>query len=870
MAAYIKIITSIIAGLLLSLYISQNQLFFKTIIANHIQNLPAFKDATVDYKIDYLNIFSPNLKLKNIIVKDKNNRWHWQCKSIRIRTSWLHFIFFQKLKINIKINKFYGSSLAENSVEIIDHLKKFLEQKVIFPVEIEEITSKQSKLDIIFISKFSSHPSIQPSLKLRRTGKRAAAPASHEASPGSVMVPVQRNFSEVGSNVEPYERFHKNSIKKLDNKLKIEFNSQSREINKTLKNNFYISDGYLKIDNKKEITNLNGMIHITLPQNRSKRYLNLNCTFHAPLLKTKRCFASGIINNDGSKFKINNINGDIIIDPIKINKNSIYAYLKFPLKHLKRFIDKKYHKLLKANLCSVKLFCDSDLSKFNGQILIENRDSQKLFEKIKIDFNKNRYLTGKIDIFSKYSNLSGKFKFNDKFAGNINLYNQDQINIGKFKLEPKQLNIKANLNGLSNIKLEDINIVDNQKEILKINFKDSTKLCSTIDYQLIKNILPDPFNEMLSGSGELIFENGKLHLQNGNIFLPNIYNIIKEFDCDLKIKNNNIIVKNLKISLYKGEISCKRGTITLDNFDSGPKFVHLPLTFKNLFFNFMKEVISTISGNLLFEKSLDKDFECSGNIIIDRSSIKLSKIDTSQKVIPENNIALNISLITKQPIKLKSSQLECKSLGNIQIKKNGSELQVNGNLKILNGELKFPYKNLNITQGEIYLVPSNQLIELSAKNTIKGHAITAHIEGPIKKPNIILESHPQLTDEEIGSLLITGSQNASLNILAPSIIVQNLQNILIESNDKSKEILKPLKHIRLISNLNDQNSIAGITGGVEIDFNERLHATIQKDLTTSDEAKLEIDYQLTDDINIRGTKDENGDLSGELEMRWRF
>ena len=48
-----------------------------------------------------------------------------------------------------------------------------------------------------------------------------------------------------------------------------------------------------------------------------------------------------------------------------------------------------------------------------------------VIEKIKIDFNKNRYLTGKIDIFSKYSNLSGKFKFNDKFAGNINLYNQE-------------------------------------------------------------------------------------------------------------------------------------------------------------------------------------------------------------------------------------------------------------------------------------------------------------------------------------------------------------------------------------------------------------------------------------------------------------
>ena len=62
----------------------------------------------------------------------------------------------------------------------------------------------------------------------------------------------------------------------------------------------------------------------------------------------------------------------------------------------------------------------------------------------------------------------------------------------------------------------------------------------------------------------------------------------------------------------------------------------------------------------------------------------------------------------------------------------------------------------------------------------------------------------------------------------------------------------------------------GLRGAIEIDVNDQLHGLIQKNFSQPEDTKFELEYLFSDDITLRGIKDEHGDLGGEVEVRWKF
>ena len=76
--------------------------------------------------------------------------------------------------------------------------------------------------------------------------------------------------------------------------------------------------------------------------------------------------------------------------------------------------------------------------------------------------------------------------------------------------------------------------------------------------------------------------------------------------------------------------------------------------------------------------------------------------------------------------------------------------------------------------------------------------------------------------------------------------------------------------MRVVPRLNDQTGRKGISGTVEIDVTDRLRALIHKNLSKQEKPVVELEYQVTDDIRVKGIKDQHGEIGGELEMRWKF
>jgi len=165
------------------------------------------------------------------------------------------------------------------------------------------------------------------------------------------------------------------------------------------------------------------------------------------------------------------------------------------------------------------------------------------------------------------------------------------------------------------------------------------------------------------------------------------------------------------------------------------------------------------------------------------------------------------------------------------------------------------------------------MVTLLAKNRIKKYVVTLHVTGQMQKPTIFLESNPELSEEQIISLLFAGSENISLQAGLPAIIMQNLSTLILGrkkflpiTTSFFQQITKSLKYIQLSPDFTDQSGRGGVKGSISIDINKQLHAHIQKNFTLQDDLAFQLEYFLTDNFNIKAIKDHREDLGAEVEL----
>ena len=55
-----------------------------------------------------------------------------------------------------------------------------------------------------------------------------------------------------------------------------------------------------------------------------------------------------------------------------------------------------------------------------------------------------------------------------------------------------------------------------------------------------------------------------------------------------------------------------------------------------------------------------------------------------------------------------------------------------------------------------------------------------------------------------------------------------------------------------------------------MDVGDRWRVMMQKNFSLPEDTKVELEYLLSDEISLKGVRDERGDVRGEVEMRWKF
>lgn len=382
---------------------------------------------------------------------------------------------------------------------------------------------------------------------------------------------------------------------------------------------------------------------------------------------------------------------------------------------------------------------------------------------------------------------------------------------------------------------------------------------------------------------------GTIELQKTAIRIPNTYNCItgfkSNFACDFH--NSSLTLEEVKARLYRGSVAIDHAQVHWCK--EGVSQLYVPLVFNKCFFSLHKELFALVSGSLIIEKKNSAPAHVSGAILIDKGQLKenifsknfqkrLSELTSSSAQTFPFDLTAHLTLETKDALRVKTALLDTTAHFALRIEKEGKQPKLSGKITLRSGSIAFPYKPLLIQKGSLTFdsEKKNPLIEFVAKNTLKKNKVMLQIMGELDQPSVILESSPALSQEQIICLLLTGSQDSLVGVV-PATLTRAMKHMLFDTehtptalHSAITQLFSPFKHIYLIPSFSDQTSRGGLRGALEIDIGERWRALLQKNFSLSEDTRLELEYAISDDIFVRGFKDERQDIGAEIEFRWKF
>jgi hypothetical protein len=427
---------------------------------------------------------------------------------------------------------------------------------------------------------------------------------------------------------------------------------------------------------------------------------------------------------------------------------------------------------------------------------------------------------------------------------------------------------------------------------------DSATVQSEIQLSCIRALLKQYVNFDLKGSGTCVVQavlNAErpqvtLSMKDARIRVPNTYTIITGFSGTFigDVARREITISNLDCSLQRGTVHCVDAQIGFTK-TYALDYARLPLSINHCLLTVQKDLCALVSGDLVLQYDREKLPRVQGNFLIEHAQIHENLFSAAfQKQLTQIptaftgkgfDVACDLGITTKNLISVKTPFLDARASVAIRVGQTLCNPAVSGSITVRSGSLAFPYKSLYITKGSVMVMPGNlydPLIELEAKNKIKKYAITMRATGSLQSPHVSFESVPTLTDEQIISLLLVGSEQASLNSVAPALFMNNITTLLFESGDTAKQLkqfmqlLTPFDRVRIVPSFADQTGRGGLRAGIEIDINDRWRALVQKNFNLTEDTRFELDYQLSDEVSLRAFRDERKDIGGEIEMRWKF
>ncbi len=277
---FFKIIFALLLGISITFFVFQDQEKFKLIVKEQIQKMAKSQlGCEVDCNIKNLNLLLPSVELsdvqfyplkvypESIEVSDSTTdaAWFWKAKKIKIKCSWLDYLFGNKFRADLQLSdlNIFSEFEKDGKISILPHLQKLLlAQNAGLPLSISFLKLNKADLEL--------------------------------------------------------------ENKELQTKINLNFNSETR-FTGGLKTFFYLNDGMVFNKDSQILKNVSGNLQITVPNSKmSQTELGINCICDLPVLKdtNNQCFVVGKWQNNYGNFNIKTLNGKLNLQEIYIKKNN--------------------------------------------------------------------------------------------------------------------------------------------------------------------------------------------------------------------------------------------------------------------------------------------------------------------------------------------------------------------------------------------------------------------------------------------------------------------------------------------------------------------------------------------------------------------
>ncbi len=140
---------------------------------------------------------------------------------------------------------------------------------------------------------------------------------------------------------------------------------------------------------------------------------------------------------------------------------------------------------------------------------------------------------------------------------------------------------------------------------------------------------------------------------------------------------------------------------------------------------------------------------------------------------PLRDWKFDIAIKTKDPFLIRGNLANGGALVDMRLSGTGLEPKIDGSVRLQNVEATLPFSRLEIAQGFVYFNPEDPMnpgLDLQGTSLIKDYTIRVYIYGTANAPEAVFTSEPPLPQEEIISLLATGTTREELlgggNVLA--------------------------------------------------------------------------------------------------------
>lgn len=132
---------------------------------------------------------------------------------------------------------------------------------------------------------------------------------------------------------------------------------------------------------------------------------------------------------------------------------------------------------------------------------------------------------------------------------------------------------------------------------------------------------------------------------------------------------------------------------------------------------------------------------------------------------PVKDWKFDLAIKTDDPFLVRGNLANGQAVADLRLRGTGLKPLLDGNVQVQNLVASLPFSRLTIDNGNISFTPDqplNPVIDLTGMSTIRTYLVSVYITGRARDPKIVFSSEPPLAQEQIVSLLATGSTTDEL------------------------------------------------------------------------------------------------------------